>query len=398
MKGVRQNVMRVYACITAYIAAEQLFGQFLPSTLVRIFELLCLGCMIWFTVRVFAAHRNFQYRGWPLMLIILLALCNLFIIARGHYTGGLKDMILLKFSYSQIPAYILPFVVLFLPNRKYIRSILEVFFYSMLLIVPIWLINSLNLVQEQFYGESLGVYLPFFGTLLILFRRHLSQRQKVIVIVLYFVYFVLMVLNARRNMVVSLSLYFVIALLMGNYTLFKRSARARLWLIGGVAAVALILVASWGILSKTVFDRLLFRGMEDTRSEVELFFIVDMASSPAVDWIAGRGIDGFYAQITQNSETMEVSASRNVIETGYLYLILKGGLVYLILILLFLFTAFFRGIRFKKPLLRGMCLFLLIYLVDLYMTNQICFFTVRTVVLWVIVSVCLQYRKNASTR
>ncbi len=45
-------VMAVYASITAYIAADQLLSMFLPSTLIRIFELVCLGVMVWYTVKI----------------------------------------------------------------------------------------------------------------------------------------------------------------------------------------------------------------------------------------------------------------------------------------------------------------------------------------------------------
>ena len=123
-------------------------------------------------------------------------------------------------------------------------------------------------------------------------------------------------------------------------------------------------------------------------------FLSDMASSPVQDWIWGRGLDGAYENMKQDPVTLEFNYDRSVIETGYLYLLLKGGLMYVLLILSFLFTAFFRGISFKKPLLTGMALFLLIYLLDMYMTNPVSFFAVKTVIFWLIVSICLQYREK----
>ncbi len=387
-------VMAVYASITAYIAADQLLSMFLPSTLIRIFELVCLGVMVWYTVKIWTYGETPRYRGWPLVLILLLAACNLFIIIRGNYGGGLKDMVLLKFSYLQIPAYILPFAILLLPNRKYINAILEVLFFSMLLVIPIWLLHLLDLVRDSFYGEALGVYLPFFGALLILFRKKLNMRRQLVVFAIYGFYFILMLLNARRNMVVSLSLFFVVAFIMGNVTRFKTDMRSRLLLLGAVAGAVALIIANWGVLSSTVFDRILYRGLEDTRSGVELTFLSDMASSPVQDWIWGRGLDGAYENMKQDPVTLEFNYDRSVIETGYLYLLLKGGLMYVLLILSFLFTAFFRGISFKKPLLTGMALFLLIYLLDMYMTNPVSFFAVKTVIFWLIVSICLQYREK----
>ena len=388
-------VSATYASITAYIAADQLFSSFLPSTLIRVFELLSLVAIFWFVLQVFLCRENARYRGWPILLIALLAISCLSIIARGEYEGGIKNMILVKFSYTQIPAYILPFAILVLPNRKYLTAILNVFFFSMLAVIPIWLMQSVNLIQQQegFPSESIGAYLPFFGTVLILFRRHLSTRRRRVVYAIYFAYFMLMILNARRNMIVSLSLWFGIAYLMGNATKLKTNMRARLLLLSGVVAVAVFVAISWGWLSQTVFQFILDRGMEDTRSGVEALFLADMASSPVSDWVFGRGIDGTYIQMTEDAQTLEVSFDRYLIETGYLYAILKGGLFHLLLYLLFLFTAFIRGISVKKHLLQGLALFLAVYLLEMYMTNWVFFFSVKAVVFWFAVSVCLQYKK-----
>lgn len=393
-----RTVMVVYACITGRIASSQLFDAILPPTVVRIMELAFICGMIWFTFKVVISGKYHKYVGWPLALIVLLAICNSLIIIRGNYAGGIKDILLDKFAIDGIPVYILPFVILLLPNRRYFLSILEVLFYSVLLMLPIWLINSGDLLQEAFYGESVGAYLPFFCPLLFLFWRKIDIRKIVLLLVIYLFYFILMLLNARRNMIVSLSLFFIVALLASNSTLLRRNMRAIILVISAIILSITIVVASWGTLSTTLFDRVLYRGIENTRSQVELLFIYDLASSPASDWIIGRGIDGAYEQISQNMETMETQSERDVIETGYLYLILKGGIVYLLLIMIFLFTAFFKGISCHKPLFTGLSLFLLIYLLDLYMTNPVSFFSVKTVIFWFIVSLCLQYSGSTAPK
>jgi len=386
-------VITIYACISAYIAGDQLLSPFILSTIVRVFELLCLALIAWNYYILIRLHSVYKYRGWALVLLIFLAINNLLIIVRGDYSGGIKDLVLDKFAYDAIPAYVLPFIVLFLPNRKYFKLILQVLFFSMLFILPIWLINALDLVQEEYYAEAIGAYLPFYGIILLQFRRRFSIRQQVEMIGIYLVYLLLMILNARRNMVVSLTLYFVLGIIISCYTLMRRSMRIRIIMLGGAFFVILLVFLNWDTLSTTVFSRILYRGFEDSRSGVELLMITDFASSPASDWVIGRGLDGTYAQMTENKDTYEVLADRGVIETGYLYLILKGGVLYVILILLFLFTAFFRGISFKKTHLTGLSIVLLVYLLDLYMTNPVSYFSVRTVVFWLIVSVCLQYSK-----
>lgn len=386
-------VITIYACISAYIAGDQLLSPFILSTIVRVFELLCLALIAWNYYILLRLHSVHKYRGWALVLLIFLAINNLLIIVRGDYSGGIKDLVLDKFAYDAIPAYVLPFIVLFLPNRKYFKLILQVLFFSMLFILPIWLINALDLVQEEYYAEAIGAYLPFYGIILLQFRRRFSIRQQAEMIGIYLVYLLLMILNARRNMVVSLTLYFVLGIMISCYTLMRRSMRIRIIMLGGAFFVILLVFLNWDTLSTTVFSRILYRGFEDSRSGVELLMITDFASSPASDWVIGRGLDGTYAQMTENKDTYEILADRGVIETGYLYLILKGGALYVLCTLLFLFTAFFRGISFKKIHLTGLSIVLLVYLLDLYMTNPVSYFSVRTVVFWLIVSVCLQYSK-----
>lgn len=385
-------VMWVYAFIALRLAADQLLSPFLVSTLVRLFEVICVGGMFWCVLRIWMCGARARYRGWPLSLFLLYALNCIGIMARGDFSGGLKSLVMDKLNGPDaILAYTLPFLILSLPNRKYFRSILKVLFLSLLLTVPIWLLNITSLVREEYLGEAIGVYLPFYGTVLLLFRRKLPRRWRLATYVVYFIYLLLMVLNARRNVIVSLVLYFGLAFIVGNLALIRSN---RKFLMGGIAATILlggIAFASWESLSQSIFRRLLDRSRDDTRSQVELLFLVDMSSAPFSDWLFGRGMDGSYYQMVENSEENSITYDRKVIETGYLHMILKGGIVNVLLILLILFTAFIQGLKSGKTLLKGLAGFLLIYLLEMYMTSPVSFFSVRTVIFWLIVSVCLQF-------
>jgi hypothetical protein len=384
-------VMGVYAFITLRLSADQLLSPFLVSTLVRLFELVFLSGMFWCAFRIWTRGARARYQGWPLLLILLYAMNCIGIMARGDFSVGLKSLVMDKLNGADaILAYTLPFVVLSLPNRKYFRSILEVLFLSMLLTVPIWLLNITELVREEYLGEAIGVYLPFYGTVLLLFRRKLPRGWRLVTYAIFFIYLLLMVLNARRNVIVSLFLYFSVAFIVGNLALIRSN---RKFLMGGIAVAILmggIAFASWESLSQSVFRRLIDRSKDDTRSRVELFFLVDMSSAPARDWVFGRGMDGSYYQMVEDLDENSITYDRKVIETGYLHMILKGGIVNVLLILLILFTAFYQGIKSGKILIKGLACFLPIYLIDLYMTNPVSFFAVRTVIFWLIVSICFQ--------
>src|SRR5690606_9634390 len=85
-----------------------------------------------------------------------------------------------------------------------------------------------------------------------------------------------------------------------------------------------------------LFELLAKRGVEDTRSGIERYFYGDMEG---MDWIIGRGMRGEYY-----SPTVGAGSYRGTIETDYLNMILKGGLINLIIIVLTLVPAIFNGI------------------------------------------------------
>ena len=87
----------------------------------------------------------------------------------------------------------------------------------------------------------------------------------------------------------------------------------------------------------------------------------------------------------------EVSDNRKGIETGYLHLVLKGGLVYAVCIVLIILNAIGRARRDKDVVVsRYFIMVMLSYLIDLYTTAPICSYMPRTVIFWFVISVMTQ--------
>lgn len=74
----------------------------------------------------------------------------------------------------------------------------------------------------------------------------------------------------------------------------------------------------------------------ESRGGVEENFFADMDYA---SWIIGRGALGSYFDMN----FMDSNPYRTEIETGYLYLILKGGIIYLIIYTTVLLRAFYLG-------------------------------------------------------
>jgi hypothetical protein len=125
------------------------------------------------------------------------------------------------------------------------------------------------------------------------------------------------------------------------------------------------------------------RSDEDTRTPVELCFYDDMK---ATDWIAGRGITGEY--FCPGVEENQVTNYRTVIETGYLQLILKGGIINLGLLLLITVPAIIKGIFFSKNILsKAAGIWIFQFTLDLYPQNSVAF-NFSYLLVWISVGIC----------
>lgn len=146
---------------------------------------------------------------------------------------------------------------------------------------------------------------------------------------------------------------------------------------------ALYATSIYNINNNKLLNMIADRGDEDTRTGVELYFYNDMETK---DWIIGRGINGEYfcPGIGEDQPTNY----RSLIETGYLQIILKGGLVKLILFLLIAFPAILLGLFDSKNLLtKASAIWILIALISLY-PSTVESFNLYYLLVWISIGLC----------
>ncbi len=137
------------------------------------------------------------------------------------------------------------------------------------------------------------------------------------------------------------------------------------------------------IRTNRIFSFIAERVREDTRTGVELYFYSDMKP---IDWIKGRGVNGQY--YCPNVDEDAVSNYRSVIETGYLQIILKGGLISLILLLLITIPAIFKGIFYSKNMLsKAAGIWIFLALISLYPAT-VDTFSMRYFLVWTSIGIC----------
>ncbi|WP_228694337.1 hypothetical protein [Lunatimonas sp.] len=122
------------------------------------------------------------------------------------------------------------------------------------------------------------------------------------------------------------------------------------------------------------------RGTEDTRTGVEVYFYKDMEG---LDWIVGRGMFGAYY-----SPTMSEGNYRGTIETDYLNMILKGGLIQLVLFLLIFLPAIYKGLfQSRNTLSKAAALWILFWLINTH-PSTVQVFALNYLIVWFSVGIC----------
>lgn len=150
----------------------------------------------------------------------------------------------------------------------------------------------------------------------------------------------------------------------------------------------------------TTFDFLFFRLFDNgkggeladfNRDGITIQFIQDFNNHP-LDWIFGRGVNGSYVCTERD---ININGRRAAMEWGYLYMILKGGIVYLILgAVLFLhaiWQGFFRSNNLFSKACACMCLWQVINLVSTRSEPKFALFFVLS---WL----CFGFLENKSFR
>lgn len=388
----RKCILRIYSLLFTIILINPLLNNFISNTtILRGCELICLFIVLYYEICLYRFNglKYITRNMYP--LFILLLFISLGIIVRGDWPSSIKD-IGLHLLYPTL-IYLIPFFILPLPNYRYFRDIIFLFFKISLWVIPIWLLNLSDLIQTgptAYMTERIGEFLPFFCAFFLGLLSFFSKKQKYVIFLLWGIFFILMLLNARRNVSFSLALYAFIAYLFSIWSELKKNPiKFVLIILGSILAIQVLLL-NFEKLTIGTFKNMAGRASEDTRSGVEEIFFLDFMNSPIEDWIWGRGLDGAYAQTVVNAETGEISDSRSVIETGYLHMMMKGGIVYDLLILSFLIIASRKALNQRDNNLKYIGFILLTYLIDMYSTNPVCDYSVRSILFWFIVSLCMQ--------
>ena len=302
-----------------------------------------------------------------------------------------EKMMSIYTSYYFFPS-IMPFMLLLFSRRtcvdmRYFVRLMTLLSLIYVIIYPFAFYNMLNYQYDQTaawgdeggYGDFINnsnYHIPLLAVPAILyyFRRYIPNKLWWLFFAVSIGELLIGLYTARRGRTVTFLLYYVLCFLL--YYFNKNTSKIQM-LIAGVLVLYLgyliVMGSSGGFLSL-----LIERGVADSRTEVENSFY---ASMDVRSWIWGRGWFGqYYDYIFKDY--------RSSIETGYLALILRGGIIYLILyVFIFLYSGI-RGLFFSNSVfVKAFAIMLLMNIFELYPWGWP-LFNFKFFVMWIGVYIC----------
>ena len=292
--------------------------------------------------------------------------------------------------YGILP-YFVPIVLLFPKNVFYLKKV----FTAISVLGVVFIIYSVmfrgqlgdldNNVKSQdlmeIFSKTLAVPCGF---LVITYVYH-SKKRKLLAFSVIALCLLLALIRARRAISFMNITYLVCFYLM---YLYANRIRFSTFLFS-IFVIALIAFGGFQIYTANkhgAFNLITNRIDEDTRTTVEECFYDDLTTK---EWIVGKGMRGTYfcPQVDESSDDY-TGGYRTMIETDYLNIILKGGVISIGLLLLIALPAVFNGLfRSKNMLSKGCAIWILLWLIDLYPAT-VNTFTLNYLLVWISIGIC----------
>lgn len=333
----------------------------------------------WLLKGVFKNHVKVPF----LYVLFLIWVTYLLLSALPELMNPFRNYIRLKmFISGLLVIYTLPYLICADLSVSLFRSLFKLSSY--MLVVYIVLSIPIYISDVSFLSKGLSEYITFLvegSIIMLMLFSFQSKKANVRNVISVVIAVVIMMLLSRRNKVVfyggGLGLAIILNVLNG-YVSAKRKV---------VIIFATFIGFVFLLFSGDVFDAF-FNKMETGMSSREVViedFIYDFNKTPR-DWIFGRGLFGeFDGGLLNDKET----GLRNGIENGYLQLILKGGWVYLGLLILISIRSIYLGLfKSNNIFVKGCACIILLYYLDMVGFGVMEYASLKFIYIFLSISVC----------
>jgi hypothetical protein len=370
--------------INAWISeAEFIFG--IPQIVKYVLVLYCLFAM---SYMVYQRPQTLRYYGLNGITVALFCVYSIWLAAGTFKTGGKYFQFLLAAKY-----YVLPFVLpIFLLLPRYDMRLISYLMQFSIKLIPLnflvlfTVFATLN--PDNWYEHLYRLHIFNFALPFVLLNIHYlvgKGRQRNLLMILYLGLMLAGAIYGRRGYVLDMIFMFAFYyLLMSFNRVVSVAKKVKSFVVVGIAVFAFIMAL--GFLSKKllIFERGLDKdGWDESRGSVFRDFFSDFGTKPG-DWIWGRGLDGRVLR------TMDIEGGGygDTIENGYLYIFLKAGGIYLVmLMLLFLHAAFLGWFKTANQLTKAASAVIIIHVIGMISFN-LPVFNAEYAMIWIAVGIC----------
>ena len=283
--------------------------------------------------------------------------------------------------------YFVPVVMLFPKNLNFYKALFD----TIIIFGVLYIIYDIVFIKDLISSEpsilktaivELSTDLSFPCAFILLTYKYHSNKRIVFAAVVMVLTLLFSIMRARRGLILLSSTIMLISYFVYLFTSKQKMLTIYLSILV-ISIGALYASYVYKPVQSNLFGYLLQRGEEDTRTGVEEQFYVDMKPR---DWIIGRGINGEYW--CPDIEEGQITNYRSVIETGYLQIVLKGGLISLGLFLLLGLFAMVKGFFYSNNLLSKAAAITILWVLMSTYPATINTFTLRYILVWICMGIC----------
>lgn len=376
------------------------FGDFfytsISTTLGNLVQL--IGALYYIKI-VLCANKSITIPTIQKICLTFLSIWTLVLVFRTFFFDTniiislpLKDAVMNFFLGERIWPIFLVFIPYVLGYRYNIDMsyFCRIGFFLAIIFLILYPFAYYSMVNFQFtmYGEDGENYQDFISSstmgitsfcpclILLFWKKYIPTKIWYITLIACIANLLMTMYMARRGDTVITIIYFILIWYLYT-TQSKKNNKFKMVII----AVVLIFMCYniFTNLSDSFFSLLIERSNVDTRSGVENNFYKDFSSD--FDWLFGRGLLGTYFDNIFGEQ-------RFSIETGYLFIILRCGLLYLIPYVILLLLSGIKGyIRSKNIFVKSIAIFMLMSVLELYPWGYQTF-TFKFYIIWLGVYIC----------
>ena len=321
----------------------------------------------------------------------LWTLCIIFFSFDDIIKGDYNYILFKKILSGELLLYIIPLISFCGFDLEILKKIFQFSFYLAVLgclFVPFssFIYQNVRVGEDSAFGyENLSRIFTASGVILLLTFPYHRKKINLVVIISIIISLVAFLITARRNMIVYYVAVIGMALIILKLskTIGKQKKALLIFVILLIISILTFVFFEYIDLFSFVISR--FETGFESRESIIDEFIYDFNNTP-VDWYTGRGIFGSFR--TNILILNDALGTRDVIENGYLIQILRGGYIYLGLVILLSISAIYKGLFKSKNLLsKAFAFIIIIYFIDM-VGYGVAENHIKFLIIWVGIAVC----------